>query len=105
MHHALFRRAAPLTLAFALNAAISASAYAAVISNLSTTPQSLEAGETESTLQPVTIQPSATYRVTGKLVVRYSGKLIHMEENEEYAIWKDGEISLQRHEGRGGRNL
>jgi hypothetical protein len=65
---------------------VATAAQAAVITNLTDRPQSLDI-QMENGAQAVTIAPQATWRVPGKLVIRYHDRDVRLEEVDEYAIW------------------
>jgi hypothetical protein len=77
-------------------------ASAAAITNLDDEPQTimLECCGNPS----VTIAPCETWHMLGKAKIRYHGRELSIGVNEEYAIWKDGNIGPQRYL-RGGAGL
>jgi len=70
-------------------------AKAAVITNLSDKPQTIEQ-DSFSGFKPVTIAHYETYRVPGQIKIRYAGYETTIEFDEEYAIWNDGSLSPQK---------
>lgn len=70
-------------------------AQAAVITNLSDTPQTFEIKTSEG-FTPVTILAGRTWRVPGKADIRRGDRVVHMEEDQEYAIWQNGDFGPQR---------
>jgi len=70
-------------------------AQAAAISNLSDRPQTIRFSVWRAERE-VTIQPGHTWRIAGRLTALYQGREIRIDDNEEYAIWKDGQIGPQR---------
>lgn len=78
-------------------------AQAAVITNLSSKPQVVEV-EQYGGFAPVSIAAGETYRMPGKLVVRFGGRVMYMEDYDEYAIWGDNDFGPQHreHPGTGG---
>jgi len=92
-------------LTIAVNAFCPAMAEAAVITNLDSKLQSIEISATDGDFHTVSIASNETYRVPGKLVVRYHGREVHMNNDEEYAIWKDDEFGPQMRETHGKGNL
>src|ERR1700679_537247 len=72
-------------------------AQAAVITNLDDKPQTVEV-EMSGGFKPVVIAAGETWRVQGKAVVRFRDRQVQMNEDEEYAIWKDGTFGPQKRE-------
>lgn len=108
MPSARFRIAAILGI-IAANAVSLSAAQAAVITNLDSKPQSLETSAGSGNFTPLTIAPNATYRVPGKLTVRYHNRVVQMNNDEEFAIWPNaetgGDFGPQMRETRGHGNL
>ncbi len=80
---------------FASVAAGSAPAKAAKIQNLSDKAETIEVESSEG-FKPVVIPPGQGYDAMGQIKVKYHGREIRVEHNEEYAIWKDGTFGPQR---------
>lgn len=87
----------PFTLFVLLNVACAAAspATAAVITNLSDTPQTVSFPYWKQQ-SAATIAPGETLRIPGRMTVRYQGDEVLIDDNQEYAIWKDGTFSSQR---------
>lgn len=75
-------------------------AYAAAITNLDDVPQTIEL-LTFNGYETVVIPPGSTWRVGGKAKVRYHGRELFIEQDMEFAIWKNretgGDLGPQRH--------
>ena len=71
-------------------------AQAAVITNLGDKPQTVEIAVANG-FSPVIIPPNETWRTPGKVVVRFHDSVVHMEDSEEFAIWKNGDFGPQKH--------
>lgn len=70
-------------------------AMAAAITNLSGVPQTVSFMEWGRE-RAVTIAPNETLRMFGNVTFLYQGREVRINENEEYAIWRDGTLGLQR---------
>ncbi len=76
--------------------------YAAAITNLSDVPQtiSLIGWNTHNAL---TIPPGKTLRIPGRISFYYHDRMMRIEADEEYTIWKDGSMGIQRYLNRHSR--
>lgn len=85
--HLLVRTALSL---WALTAVIASasSAHAASILNLSGQPQTVEL-RTAQGYVPTQIAPNGRWYVAGNAYIRFRDRETYIEDNEEYAIWKD----------------
>jgi hypothetical protein len=91
-------------LIFALISAICTQAEAAAITNLTPHEQVFELEEGNGFVRQA-VAPGATWRVHARVWVRFGARAFLMGENEEYAIWNDGEIGPQRSNARGVRSF
>lgn len=80
----------------------SSGAEAAVISNVTDAPVTIEI-KTADGFKPVVIETGRTWRTIGSAYVRYNGATTYVEDAQEYAIWKDAGLSPQRRLNRGHR--
>ncbi len=71
------------------------SCWAAAIVNLSSEPQTIQFSQWQGGAS-VTISPKQAWRVPGRVAVWYGGREVHIDEEEEFAIWKTGELGPQR---------
>lgn len=71
------------------------SAWAASIVNLSGAVQVIEL-RTTSGHETVEIKPDERFSWPGQLYLRYQGREITIDSNEEYAMWKGGTFGPQR---------
>lgn len=74
---------------------IASSSWPAAITNLSGIPQNFTIVDTYPK-SVITIPPGQTFRTLGKTSFRYQNRQLHIEDNEEYAIWRDGTFGPQR---------
>lgn len=74
---------------------IASPSWPAAITNLSGMPQSFIITDANPE-RVVTIAPGQTFRTLGKSSFRYQNRQLHIEDNEEYAIWRDGTFGPQR---------
>ena len=72
-----------------------ASANAMAITNLSGVPQTVEIRRSAE-FEPIVIAPDATLRLMGRYEVRMNDHVKTINEDEEFAIWKDGLLQPQR---------
>lgn len=70
-------------------------ALAAVITNLDETPRVIQKEEGGGFV-PQEIKAGETFRVAGALKIRYNGRELRIDADEEYAIWKDGTLGPQK---------
>lgn len=71
------------------------SAVAAVITNLDKKSQQFDLLE-DGRFTPITIAAGETWRLPGRVRVRYHGRELNINEEEEFAIWNDHEFGPQR---------
>jgi hypothetical protein len=71
------------------------SAHAASITNMDDKPRVIEF---KRGAQYVTeeIKPGDTWRVAGDVTVRFEGSETRIEDNKEFAIWRDGSFGPQK---------
>lgn len=70
-------------------------AWAAAITNLSDEPKTFSYGELDGE-KIITIPPGQTFRIPGTVTFRYGDRETRIEDDEEYAIWKDGAFGPQK---------
>ena len=70
-------------------------ALAASIINLSSQSQLIEVKE-KGGFKPFLLESGRSFRIVGPATFRYNGSEIYIDFDEEYAIWKDGEMGVQR---------
>jgi hypothetical protein len=70
-------------------------ADAAAITNLSSVTQVVEVEESGG-FKSHEIKAGTTFRMTGKIRVKHNAQITMIDEDEEYAIWKDGVMGPQR---------
>jgi|GEM_PF-2311737 len=75
-------------------------AQAAAITNLSDQPQIIEVPCRCDSPQ-VTIAPGETWRLSGKVKIRYHEREFFIGEADEYAIWSSGDFGPQRYHNSG----
>lgn len=80
---------------FIVNSACSELAQAAAIANLSPQVRRIEI-KTARGFQPEDIEPGRTWRLAGRVTVRYDGEEYDIDQTEEYAIWNDGVLGPQK---------
>lgn len=72
------------------------SAQAATVFNLSDAPKQIEVHGFNG-FKPVDIPAWRKFSVPGNVNVRFNGREVYIQHNEEYAIWPDGTFGPQRH--------
>jgi hypothetical protein len=78
-----------------IHALCSSLAHAAAITNLSEEPRQIEMRSGSGYIL-YTIKAQETWRVPGKATIRYQNSEFRIDENEEYAIWRDGVLGPQK---------
>ena len=69
---------------------------AALIVNLSDKPVSFQV-EVSGGFKPLIIEGNETWRVPGKAKVRFKGREVLINDDEEYAVWSGDDFGPQRH--------
>src|SRR5688572_26800415 len=98
MHMSKFN---PRIFLFILMTSCATSAQAAVITNLENAPVTIEV-ESGDGYKPVTIDSYATWRVQGKVRVRYKDRESWISNDEEYAIWQNSGLGPQKRSSQHG---
>ena len=71
-------------------------AHASVVTNLSDAPQTIEV-QTARGYAPMTLAPNQTWRDEAREeTIRYHGREIQLEYDQEYAIWQGGDFGPQK---------
>ena len=102
MPETMCRTIATIALLFCIFASLSSgSLLAAVITNLDSNPRQFDV-KTGEGFKTVTLAAGATWRLPGRARVRYRGREVEMNEDEEFAIWNEAEFGPQRRVVGGG---
>lgn len=70
-------------------------AQAVSVYNLTDREQTLEVVESGG-YKPIRIEAGRSYYAIGKVVVRFNGREVRIDDGDEYAIWSDTEFGPQQ---------
>src|SRR4051812_21087870 len=80
---------------------LTAHAQGAAVTNLDEATQVIQL-RTAAGFTDIPVQPGATWRMPGKVDLRYKGREAHLDDEDEYAIWTSGDFGPQKRTHRTG---